>query len=136
MRYVDIADFFLIAEKVLSETLGTEGNRVRDLLRSADYWRIMSALRAPEAAAYGEELWPTFADKAAVLCIRIARNRPLPDGNSAVALSAMLHFIAENGGSWRDPPEGDAEVIAVVEAMANHLISASDFAAWVAAQMA
>lgn len=137
MKYIGIADFFLIAEKVLSDTFGPEGNRATDLLQDADYWRIRSALDAPKAAADdGAEFWPNFADKAAILCIRIARNRPLPYGSTAVALFAMLQFIDENGRTWTIPPEGDAEVISVLEAMADDRISASDFAAWVAARIA
>ena len=47
----------------------------------------------------------------------------------------MRQFIAENGRTWKPPPEGDAETILVLEAMAEDRISASDFILWVAARL-
>ena len=39
---------------------------------------------------------PDLVDKAAVLCVRLARNHPLPDGNKRVAYLAMVEFLARN----------------------------------------
>ena len=47
-------------------------------------------------------------DKAAVLCWRLARNHPLPDGNKRAAWAALVMFIDLNGGRWDpDPPDVD-----------------------------
>jgi len=40
-----------------------------------------SALHAPQAGFGETDLYSDFLDKAAVLIVRLARNRPLPDGN-------------------------------------------------------
>jgi prophage maintenance system killer protein len=35
------------------------------------------------------EFYPDVIDKAAVLCVRLARNHPLPDGNQRVRLDVQ-----------------------------------------------
>ena len=40
-----------------------------------------SALHAPQAGFGEADFYSDFLDKAAVLIVRLARNRPLPDGN-------------------------------------------------------
>ena len=134
--YIGSGDFFLIAEAVLSQRRGLEGHSARDLARSTSVPRLLSALDAPKAAIEDVELYPTLALKAAVLCVRIARNRPLPYDNSAVALIVMREFIARNNAHWTPPPGGDDEVVAVVEAMANGTIFQAGFALWVNERMA
>ena len=47
-------------------------------------------------------------DKAVVLCWRLERNHPLPDGNKRAAWAALVMFIDLNGGRWDpDPPDVD-----------------------------
>ena len=55
-----------------------------------------SALHAPQASFGGEEFYPEFIDKAAVLVVRIARNHPLPDGNKRLAWGCLNMFCAIN----------------------------------------
>lgn len=77
-RYLNLAEYFVLAELVTgvpAETL-TKASRV-DL---AD-----SALLAPQAGFEDEDFYPDLVDKAAVLCWRLARNHPLPDGNKRAA---------------------------------------------------
>jgi len=77
-RYLNLAEYFVLAELVTgvpAETL-TKASRV-DL---AD-----SALHAPQAGFGEEDFYPGLFDKAAVLCWRLARNHPLPDGNKRAA---------------------------------------------------
>ena len=67
-----------------------------------------SALHAPAASFGGEEFYPELFDKAAVLCWRLARNHPLPDGNKRAAWAALVLFIDLNDGHWEpDPPDVD-----------------------------
>jgi death-on-curing protein len=78
-EYLDLADYLLIAEEVLgvpAETIaGWPGIGLAE-----------SALSAP-AMGFGEiEFYPDVIDKAAVLCVRLARNHPLPDGNKPALL--------------------------------------------------
>ncbi len=74
LRYLDLADFLLVAEGVL-------GIEAEVLAQVADLNLADSALHAPAASYGGVEFYEDFSTKAAVLCSRIARNHPLPDGN-------------------------------------------------------
>jgi prophage maintenance system killer protein len=49
------------------------------------------------------EFYPDLIDKAAVVCARLARNHPLPDGNKRVAYLALLEFLARNEVDWAPP---------------------------------
>ena len=57
-------------------------------------------------AGFGDEdFYPDIVDNAAVLCWRLARNHPLPDGNKRAAWAALVMFIDLNSGHWDpDPP--------------------------------
>jgi death on curing protein len=83
--YLDLADYLLIAEEVLgvpAETIaGWPGIGLAE-----------SALNAPAMGFAGVEFYPDVIDKAAVLCVRLARNHPLPDGNKRVATSPWWSF--------------------------------------------
>ena len=54
----------------------------------------------PRWPAAGVDFYPDIVDKAAVLCWRLARNHPLPDGNKRAAWAALVVFIDLNGGAW------------------------------------
>jgi len=90
-----------------------------------------SALHAPSAGFGGAELYPDAIDKAAVLCVRLARNHPLPDGNKRVAYLALLEFLARNEIEWV-PPSVDATV-ATIERLAAGTISERELADWLRA---
>ena len=77
-EYLDLADYLLIAEAVL-------GVRAESIARWPGIGLAESALHAPAAGFGGVEFYPDMIDKAAVLCVRLARNHPLPDGNKRVA---------------------------------------------------
>jgi death on curing protein len=77
------------------------------------------------------ELYPDVIDKAAVLCVRLARNHPLPDGNKRVAYLAMLEFLARNEVEWAPP--GTEETVATIETVAAGGISESELADWLRA---
>ena len=77
-EYLDLADYLLIAEAVL-------GVAAEEIARWPGIGLAESALHAPAAVFEGVEFYPDVVDKAAVLCVRLARNHPLPDGNKRVA---------------------------------------------------
>lgn len=103
-RYINLAEYLWLAEQVtgVSATTLSKSGRI-DL---AD-----SALHAPMAGFGDEDFYPSLADKAAVLCWRLARNHPLPDGNKRASWAALVMFVDLNGGYWDpDPPDvHDAE---------------------------
>jgi death-on-curing protein len=74
VRYLALDDYVAIAVAVTGQEVETMVNATNTDL--AD-----SALHAPSASFGGEEFYPDFVDKAAVLVVRLAKNHPLPDGN-------------------------------------------------------
>jgi death-on-curing protein len=133
VRALELADFLLIAEAVLgipAKRIAEESN-----LNLAD-----SALHAPLAGFGGEDFYPDFAVKAAVLCAHLIKNHPLKDGNAPVALISTIEFCQRNGHPWA-PPAGDedGEVTAarLFELAAAPLTEDTirDLATWVAQRM-
>jgi death-on-curing protein len=125
MEQLELEDLLLIGEAVL-------GTTAEALARAARLPLARSALDAPFAAdGGGADRYPALAEKAAVLCSRLVRNHPLPDGNKRVALLAMLELVARNGGRWTPPPGGQEEIAATIERLAARELSEAAFAAWV-----
>ena len=119
--YLDLADYLLIAEAVL-------GVPAETVARWPGIGLAESALHAP-AAGYGDvEFYPDLIDKAAVLCTRLARNHPLPDGNKRVAYLSLVEFLARNEIDWT-PPSVD-ETVETIEGVAAGRVSEHDLAAW------
>lgn len=90
--------------------------------------RAESALNAPAASFGGVVFYPDVIDKAAVLCVRLARNHPLPDGNKRVAYLALVEFLARNGVEWA-PPLVD-ETVAMIEGVAAGRVTERELADW------
>lgn len=128
-RYLDLADFLLVAEAVL-------GIPAEDLVNAARIDLAESALHAPAAEFGGVEFYPDLATKTAVLASRIIRNHPLPDGNKRVGYLCALEFVARNGGVWTQPlddPEGD-ETVAIIEGVAAGEVDEDVLKDWIARQ--
>ena len=123
-EYLDLADYLLIAEAVI-------GMPAEAIARWPGIGLADSALHAPAASFEDVELYPDVIDKAAVLCVRLARNHPLPDGNKRVAYLAMLEFLARNEVEWR-PPSVD-ETVETIEAVAAGRVSERELADWLRA---
>ena len=100
-RYLDLAEYLWLSEQVT-------GVSAEVLAKSGRIDLADSALHAPSAGFGDEDFYPDIADKAAVLCWRLARNHPLPDGNKRAAWAALVLFIDLNDGHWEpDPPDVD-----------------------------
>lgn len=61
-----------------------------------------------------------------MLCVRLARNHPLPDGNKRVAYLAVVEFLARNDIEWGPP--GVEETVATIERVAAGTISERELA--------
>jgi death-on-curing protein len=83
--YLGLEDLLAIAAGILGEVL----------LRDAGL--LASAAARPRTTVFGEDAYPSFAEKAAALLHSIARNHPLVDGNKRLAWSAMRAFCLLNG---------------------------------------
>lgn len=99
--YLDLADLFVIAAAILD--IPADG-----LLTVSRVDLAESALHAPEASFGDVEFYPSLAAKAAVLCVHLVKNHPLPDGNKRLGFIAMIEFLERNGCRWT-PPSGDSD---------------------------
>lgn len=125
--YLELADYLLIAERVLG--LPAEVLARLDRIGLAD-----SALAAPQAGFDGIEAHPDFETKAAVLCWHLVKNHPLPDGNKRCAFLATIEFIERNGGVWMPAPGDPDETDFVIRAVASGELTLEDFRIWIAAR--
>jgi prophage maintenance system killer protein len=106
--YLELADFLLIAEAVLQTP-------AKEIAKDSSLNLADSALHAPRARFVGEEFYPEFPTKAAVLGAHLVKNHPLRDGNVQVALVATVEFCTRNGFRWSPPPrDEDGEATAGV----------------------
>lgn len=88
-----------------------------------------SALAAPRAGFADVEAYPAFATKAGVLCSRLIRNHPLPDGNKRVAYLCLVEFVERNGFEWDSRDPGD--VVAMLIRVAARDVSEAELIAWI-----
>jgi death-on-curing protein len=125
-EYLDLADYLLIAEAVL----GVPAERIAGW---PGVGLAESALHAPAAGFGSVEFYPDLMDKAAVLCVRLARNHPLPDGNKRVAYLALVEFLARNRVEWA--PSSVEETVAMIEGVAAGRITERELADWLRASL-
>jgi death-on-curing protein len=125
--YLDLVDFLLVAEGALEVA-------AEDLARVTQLHLAASALDAPAAEFGGVEFYPEFAMKVAVLCSRVIRNHPLPDGNKRVGFLCAVEFAERNGFVWEPPPgddPGGEETVKVIERVAAHEMQVRELMEWV-----
>lgn len=58
---------------------------------------LASSLEQPFGEYFGQEAYPTLAEKAAALLFFICQNHPFHDGNKRTAYQAMEVFLAMQG---------------------------------------
>ncbi len=109
MRFLTLAEALVIAESVT-------GISARTLQSVARIELLDSALHTPQAGFGDEDFRRTPSEKAAVLCIRLALNHPLPDGNKRLAWTATTTFLAINGINLEADPDDAVEFMLGVAA--------------------
>lgn len=109
MRFLTLAEALVIAEAVT-------GISARTLQSATRIELLDAALHAPHAGFGDEDAHPTLSEKAAVLCLRLARNHPLPDGNKRLAWTATVTFLAINGINLEADPDETVEFMLGVAA--------------------
>lgn len=118
---------FLTIEDLLEIARG-----VLDVVEVRDIGLLASAAGRPQTTVFGEDAYPTLADKAAALMHSVARNHALVDGNKRLAWSATRVFCLLNGRDIAfsvDDAEalvlavakGDADVPDIALAITEHL---------------
>ncbi|MDQ3762275.1 MAG: Fic family protein [Actinomycetota bacterium] len=79
------------------EDLLEVADAVVDRLEVRDMGLLASAAARPQVTVFGNDAYPTFADKAAALMHSLARNHALVDGNKRLAWAATRVFCLMNG---------------------------------------
>ncbi|HEX4363324.1 MAG TPA: Fic family protein [Solirubrobacteraceae bacterium] len=92
MTQADAPVDFLTVEDLLEIAHG-----VLDVVEVREMGLLASAAGRPQTTVYGEDAYPSLADKAAALMHSIARNHALVDGNKRLAWSATRVFCLVNG---------------------------------------
>jgi death-on-curing protein len=126
-RYLDLADYLLIAEAVT----GLRAEVLAEMPRVVDL--ASSALSVPASGWQRQEAYPEPAQKAGLLAARLAKNHPLPNGNKRAAWLAMIEFLERNGYQLEQPDPSDA-----VDAMlrvASSELAERDFVDWIRSRL-
>lgn len=123
MQEIDLADFLLVAEAILNVP-------AEELARGPRIQHAESALAAPYASYRGEAFYPDPVERAAILCSRIVRNHPLPDGNKRVAYVLMREALLREGLTFNHPEDDQEATADVIERLAARTLSEEKFVAW------
>lgn len=97
-----------------------------------DHGLLASAAARPATTVFGEDAYPTFAEKAAALMHSLARNHALVDGNKRLAWAGTRVFCLLNG---YDVAFGVDEAETLVLAVARGDLDAPDIAASITAHL-
>lgn len=119
--YLTVEDLLDIAHGVLPQVV------VRDA------GLLAAAAGRPQSSIFGQDAYPSLAEKAAALMHSLARNHALLDGNKRLAWAATRVFCFINGTDLRyDVDDAEALVLAVAagerdahtlaESIAAHLV--------------
>lgn len=106
------------------------GQGVRIEIRDSN--RLMAALAAPRQAFFGEEAFPTLAEKAGALLYALIEGHPFWDGNKRIATAALLLFLARNGAALQADAD---ELRAFTREIARGQLRDGAVTAWLAARL-
>ena len=132
---------FIHDEMVVQLWPGSEPVRAND---RRDRAMIESAVGRPFHSAFGQDAYPTIAEKAAALFHSLISNHPFHDGNKRTAVLAFGIFLLANGhccmldntpmyqlaeavASYRERGRSHAEALQeILGAVAGHVVSLSE----------
>lgn len=97
MSYFVLEELLLLHFKVIDDYGGSHGVR--------DESRLQSVLAAPAQEAFGEPLYATDFEKAAVYLRNIIADHPFVDGNKRTAVTAAVIFLTRTGNALQATPK-------------------------------
>ena len=119
MRSVSIAEILETYQRIMQQSGG--------LVAIRDFGALESALAQPYMTFGGNELYPSLAEKAAVLGFSLMQNHPFADGNKRTGHAAMAMFLAINGYKIDASIDEQTEIILSV---ASGKLSRDGFTEW------
>lgn len=105
MKYLTLQDLELIHMQIIDASGGSQGVR--------DRGRLEAALAAVKQEVFGEELYPTIFEKAAVLMRGIIADHPYIDGNKRSGTISALVLLNLNGVDTSNLKDKELEDFAV-----------------------
>ena len=120
MKYLTVDDLMIIHMQIIDASGGSQGVR--------DSGRLESAVASLRQAVFGEELYPTIFEKAAVLLRAIIGDHPFVDGNKRTGMMSALIYLNLNGYDTSGLADKELEDFAVQVAVEHLAIPA--IAAW------
>jgi len=126
VRYLGLDDLLVIASAVLGIEAGV-------LAKMTNLVVADMAINAPSASFGGEEFYPEFETKVAVMGYRIVRHHPLPDGNKRTAFLAMVELVERNDRLWTTHSED--RTVEMMLAAAGGSVSEQEFIRWVSEEI-
>ena len=66
-----------------------------------------------------------------MLCSRIVRNHPLPDGNKRTAFLALVEFVERNGRRWGASDGDPKETVGMIEGAAAGAVTEPELTVWI-----
>ncbi|MGL9750040.1 type II toxin-antitoxin system death-on-curing family toxin [Enterococcus sp. DIV0170] len=91
MNYLTVRDIVKINAKLITKTSKGE------MIGVGDAPALDRTVEQPKQIVFGEELYPSIYDKAAILSINLAKRHPFQNANKRTALVAMMTFFMMNG---------------------------------------
>lgn len=91
MRYLSVEDIIRINTKIITNISPEE------LIGLRDAAALDMAVNQPKQIVFGEELYPTIFDKAAILAINLSKKHPFQNANKRTAFVSMITFFVLNG---------------------------------------
>lgn len=91
MNYLTVRDIVKINAKLITKTSKGEMIGVRDVVA------LERTVEQPKQIVFGEELYPSIYDMAAILSINLAKRHPFQNANKRTALVVMMTFFMMNG---------------------------------------
>jgi death-on-curing protein len=88
IEYLTVEQVIELHDEMIKRYGGLPGIRDKNLLHSA--------VDAPKAAMFGQEMYPSVYEKAAVYLYHIVRNHPFNDANKRTGYTVTLVFLEVN----------------------------------------
>jgi len=120
IRYLTVEEVLSLHRMVIEETGGNPG--------ILDMGKIESSVTQPQMTFGGVELYPSLAEKAAILSFSLNRNHAFSDGNKRISYVAMRTFLQLNG---YDLIGSHDEKEKIILAVAASKMEQEDFFQWV-----
>jgi death on curing protein len=105
MKCLTLQDIELLHMQIIDASGGSQGVR--------DRGRLESALAAMQQEVFGEQLYPSLFEKAAVLTRGLIADHPFVDGNKRTGLMAGLVFLNYNSLDTSELTDKELEDFAV-----------------------